>query len=453
MKKTNSPWVNRLSLGSDADLAERVHNIPPAFEGLDSHSPDAAAELLEGVLEKIYIASSQDLGAIRKVFSIGSAHATVWHTDVRRHLQTLYGMPNEKVSEPTTIMVTSLAGYGKSMLAQTCMRLLGEPSMTELPEHGAARLVGGICVPLVTKRVDTLNAIALSLGETHVFTSSNDKEVRKARQMLRRAGVCFILVDEAQFLTASTDANAQLAKALNFLRQFDVPLFFIGNYSLGWRLLKRPSEERQRLLTDPIVLVPDGPEDEGWRELLRAYKQVCGEALDIDPISDASQIHLWTAGIRRFLRHLVKEACRKARARAIQQRERTVITLADLRAAYASPALSINRSDVERIRKIDLGDPSVSSDLRCPFPQEECVAQSRREAEHKAYQEELALARLAAEMTASETAAAVRLRDEFGFDTPVPLKPAVKHTTRRSPKPTVASLLGGLAAVRAMKNN
>ena len=260
--------------------------------------------------------------------------------------------------------------------------------------------------------------------------------------MLRRAGVCFLIVDEFQFITSSKDASAQLSKILGFLRTLGVPLFFVGNYSLGWKLKKRPQEERQRNLTSPIILLPDPQDAPEYVELVRAYKLACGGLLEIDPERDSNELHWLTFGIRRLLKLLVVEGFRIGMRRAKRQGEAPRITMADLKEAYQSSAFEANRQDVEELRRILAGQSSKRSDLACPFELPPQLLASRKRQLEQMREFEHSHAVLRASLTPQEAAGVQRMAKEFGFDTPLPNKPSRPPSKR--PKKTADALLAGL---------
>lgn len=435
MSEVASPWESRFNLANCADLRERL-KIVPAPPALDQFDLEDAATRLNNALVEVYVPFAQDLAAIRRVFGTARAHAAKHFGGAREYLSTLYEHDDEGTAEPLTTMITSLAGIGKTMLARACDRLLSPPLTVDVPDHGSVPLVGGITISIGSgsRRVDILNAIARKLAgeenEDREFLNGNALSKQRVRKMLRRAGVCFILVDEFQFLTSSAGASAQLSKTLAFLREFDVPLFFVGNFSLGWRLLKRPQEERQRFLSSPVIMMPDLANDPAYSELLAAYKHVCGGVLDIDPIREAKDIHWFTFGNKRLLRQLIVEAYRIARRRALQQKGETLITLRDLRHAYSSSALSMNQQDVEALRQHLAGGKIAAKDLVCPFPLPQDLASIHKKAVDQMLEYELAHARLAAEMTATESKGLERARDQLGLDTPVPTKPKLPRSSR-----------------------
>ena len=291
------------------------------------------------------------------------------------------------------------------------------------------------------RQVDILNALSCAVGKGEPFTNGNAESVHRARSMLFHSGCCFIIADEVQFFTHSTVANAQVTKTLGFLRQMGIPLFFIGNYSLGHRLVKRNQEERQRLLSDPLILLPDLPSDPAYVELLSAYKTCSNEVLAIDAERDAADIHWLTGGLRRPLRLLIVEAFKIAKMRSLKLREAVSISMGDLRDAYNSTAFSIHRRDVEDSRLL-LGGAAVKGrrDLECPFElAAEQTAMHRRLLE-QSRREELSHAMLFSSLTKSEAVKVTRMRRELGFDTPLPVPPPKPPAGRRPPK-TAAELL------------
>ena len=451
-----SVWAERLSLPREDDELKKRLGVSALPVGLlDLNDLDASAEILKAALERIHVATAQELATLRRVFAVGRAHALKHHADERTHIRSLYDLRASVEREPYTCMITSLGGIGKSALADAIKRLLGRPSSIEIAGHGTAPVAGGIVIEIGsgTRLVDVLNAVRSALDENceGIFTNSNAESQKRARSLLVRAGCCFIIVDEFQFLTHSTEASAQLAKTLAFLRGLGVPLFFIGNYSLGHRLLRRPQEERQRLLLSPIVLQPDLPTDPEYRQLLGEYKVACAGMLNIDVDRDAEDIHWFTGGTKRLLRQLIVEAFRIAGERARREKSPVSISVRELRVAYKSQAFDVNRADLERCRQVLIGGISIRNrtkhlDLVCPFELEPQQQEVQEALVHCAMAATRAAESIVDVMTSDEIAGAQRARDQFGMDTDLPL-PRAKKTSTPRPKKTLESLRRAQATV------
>lgn len=426
----------------DAEIARRLFVPPAAVVGLRGLSPDEGAARLDNALRQVHVPTPQEISAIRGILGVARAYANDFHPSPRAHLTNLYELANKQWGEPPTHMITSLAGVGKSHLVSAVLRLLGPAPSVDLPDHGAVQVIGGISVRIgaQTKQVDLLNAIAKALGEGEPFTNANAESQRRTRSLLFRSGCCFVIADEFQFLTLSTTANAQLAKTLGFLRQLGVPLFYVGNFSLGHRLLKRPQEERQRLLNDPIILLPDLPDEPAYIELLKACTLVFDGSLAIDPVRDAPDIHWLTGGQKRCLRMLLCGAFKIARSRSERDRGVLNVTLDDLRNAYDSSAYAANRRDIEQCRVLLAGGKIRQTDLVCPFELSAEQNETQKKLFDRARRADLYNAVISENLTQEEALGVKRMQEEFGFSTPV-AKARTRPAASKRPKKTLEGLL------------
>jgi len=355
-------------------------------KNLDDLPIDTATKVLESALSDFYRPSPQDIQAIRRIVGIALAHALTNYASEEQFVR-LAKCRAPIVKEPPIIMLTGLGGVGKSEISKALERLLLSHRRArisaDLPEFPITPLVTTLIGPNV-RHVDVMNAVADCLGleasrwdmpEHHfgVRVRSNSTYIKADRDSIRHAklrlyqqGVCCILGDEFQFLTRSREANALITKLVAFFAVFGVPVVYICNYSAGHRLKMRPQEDRTRLLHDPIVVLPDPPDEPTYLDLLEDYKVVFGGALDIDPKRDALAIHEMTFGLKRSAKRLLVIGYRIARSRT-KKGEKVCVDMTDLRAAYMSISYEDDRKTVEECHSILMGIATKCEDLICPF--------------------------------------------------------------------------------------
>jgi hypothetical protein len=222
-----------------------------------------------------------------------------------------------------------------------------------------------------------------------------------------------------------------------------VPWFFIGNYSLGWRLLGRDSEVQQRLLANILILLPDPPDSKEWIALLKEYQKIAGDCFDFDLSGRALEFWNLSAGIKRHLVHLLVRAYRLSR-----ERQATKASWQDVQAAYTSAQFSAHRNEVEQLISHAAQGGELKKDLRCPF-----VGGTITEAV-KAYEsnlrnaraEQVAFAALEASMTENERKAAENITKTLG-GTPTPERANVICLPK-----TKRTLLSMLEAAKQFQN-
>jgi hypothetical protein len=179
-----------------------------------------------------------------------------------------------------------------------------------------------------------------------------------------RDGVAALLADEFQFATGSSSANARVTQMLLAIGYIGLPAVAVMNFSLLHRLMKRPAEDRHRLLSNPIVLLPEHADSEDWYKTLDAQKAAAPNILVFDTKNDGPTIHRYSAG------NLRAEVALLLSAYEIGRVSNRVVGLREIEAAYHSTQYTAYRRDVEAITQISLGDRKMRKqrpDLWCPL--------------------------------------------------------------------------------------
>ncbi|PQA97341.1 hypothetical protein B0A76_25055 [Pseudomonas fluorescens] len=141
------------------------------------------------------------------------------------------------------------------------------------------------------------------------------------------------------------------------------PMIFVSNYSLVHKLLRRNSEDKQRLLSEPRIMLPDDPKSQDWADYVDECVRVSGSRVKVGNDEFAAELYRSTFGIKRLVVQLLKLAYIECRAAG-----RSRIEVDDLHTAYRSSAYTSNARDVEdlQLEAISRGS-SKRLDLRCPF--------------------------------------------------------------------------------------
>jgi hypothetical protein len=142
------------------------------------------------------------------------------------------------------------------------------------------------------------------------------------------------------------------------------PMIFVSNYSLVHKLLRRNSEDKQRLLSDPRIMLPDEPGSADWIAYIDECIRVSNGSICVGRDELATEIYRCTFGIKRFAVQLLKQAyieCRNA--------GRQDIALPDITRAYRSAAYTISANEVEQLQTLALSSwkSTAHLDLQCPF--------------------------------------------------------------------------------------
>lgn len=373
-----NPFISRLACHMDAQhLRARLTATARAIAGLGQHHPHTAKLELQRHLKTVYVPTRRAIALAQRILASGLAHALQAYPDLATYIRVFNQASITYTSEPETWFITGLAGDGKTALVTALQGLLGEGDVFHASEQcGRRRVRGGIFLTVgpKTTKADVVTALAEKLEIEIDCEKASPAHLKKIQTELYRQGCCFILVDEAQANNSGKQAGASYVTLINLFRQFGVPVIVVGNYSMGHGLNQQLSQNKQRLLDDPFVMLTPASDDPDYLEHLLQYKNACGELLAIDPQKDAGRIHYLTAGGSRALLHLIgagytiaRESAGAAGA-AADDVDKVCITMDVLEKAYASVAYAAHRKEVETLRSHFLTGAKIPQDLICPFP-------------------------------------------------------------------------------------
>lgn len=370
MTKSSNPWVDRYrEVASLAVIRERSYVAAIALAGLDSDPIEVACERLKNGLERIFVPTEQVCAILLSLIEMAIAHAEMWYADPLEVCARCYEVEME--TKPVVpICLTGLDGVGKSALLEALKRILPPDAVVVLPATGdELPLIAMRLVNVRDKRSVRAVQTAIMRGtQTNKRLGGADNVL--ARWMYRR-GCCLLALDELQFMTQSEKANVLVSQVLLSSTYPGVPLVFNSNYSLCRRLLRRPPESRKRMLTRPIVLMPDPPDSEDWRQLLGEYQRAVPGIFDFSFAICANELWSYTAGRKRDLVDLLVKSYHRAR-----RSKRASVSWETLVDTYHSIDFSASRHDVEALMAYAVTGDCPSLDLVCPF-------EGSREAEAK----------------------------------------------------------------------
>lgn len=356
-----NPWADRFLTLLDAETIRlRATVAVPPITGLTQMPIELAVKKVESALNSVFYPTSQCVTILQRLCGLAQAHCLMHYPDTLAYSNGIYAReaPLPGCSQP--ICLTGLAGVGKSCLLQAFLRL--QPSDSEVmtdTKHS----------PFPLKRPWIVSVHASSRPSEVLARLAGSKEtlsdlVSACRKLAYRDGIALLGVDEFQFATGSSDANTRVAQMLLSLTYIGLPFLYVANFSLLRRLQKRPEEERQRLLADPVVLLPDPPESEDWQNTLASQRDVAPEVFTFSVSHDARELHLLTFGRKRAMKHLLITAFRQS------FRLNEEVNMAALRRAYASPEYASFRTEAEILttQSIRNGPDKHRMDLWCPIP-------------------------------------------------------------------------------------
>jgi hypothetical protein len=345
-------------------IKARAESFGSCAADLSSMGVEEACQKLETGLKEVLLISVQLEAAIRSEIERAHAHSKLVYTNLHSALEAAYsGVVPTDGTMPT--FFTGLAGVGKSRLRLAIQRVLaGKGTIALDAAHPSVPLVDYIdCV--IGKKA-SVAAVLRSLASPEVADSKvrigAEELGRECARWLRVCGICLVGGDESQFMAQSETASTLITRTLLALTELQVPWFVIANYSLGWKLRSRPSEATQRLLSRPVVLLPDPPSSQDWIELLTAYQTVLAQVFDFR--LEDHKIELWNycAGLKRLLVNLLVLSYWIARRAGS-----TKVSWDHVRQAFGSVRYAAARDDVNLLIAHAGQKTGLRKDLLCPF--------------------------------------------------------------------------------------
>ncbi len=351
---------------SDADL-DKLIALP--VNKVTGCGVDAAClgQLIGDALREMFVPDRQAREILRLFAATARAHAEHHFGTDKKYTAGLYSEAPWGLSRAPAICFTGLAGTGKSAILHALARLLPRADSWSVNGHSSVRPVGVWMMTLTNG--DGLNSLLREHLEPK-GTATSLGTVGTVRGLLKAAArvscrelTCIISVDEFQWIAAGSSANARASTVLLKLHSIGPILIYGANFSLVNKLRGRPQEDRDRLLSTPVVLKPLAADDPDWTSYLDAVRSVAPDVLTFDPISEGGQIHHYTFGIKRNVVDLVELAVRQVR-RASRSAK---VGAKELLSAYRSADFAMRREDVEALSRQEITGTTVRKDLSCPF--------------------------------------------------------------------------------------
>lgn len=338
-------------------IRQRVTVRPDPVKGLASMESLIAAEILSEALKQIYLPNDFSLSFIKEVSAKAALHSQWLFSNEVDYISRFYTPPDVEVSP---ICLTGLAGVGKSQTIAALRKVLPAP-IDFACDHfqGNLKLFSHWYVSARGK-AGGRQLLADFVGATG---GNAAKLLVECRRRANRDGISVLLLDETQHINTGQGAS-RVTEMLLTMTAIGPPMVFVSNYSLLHKLQKRNSEDKQRLLSEPRIMLPDDPDSEIWRGYIAECIRVAGGCIK-GPVDDFSQeIYRSTFGIKRLVVQLLKHAYIAARGAG-----RLCLELADLSKAYQCVAYAANKEDVEELHIQALQGRSSRRrlDLLCPF--------------------------------------------------------------------------------------
>lgn len=344
------------------NIRKRVTLHPDPVQGLESLQPWIAAEKFAEKLREIYIPNDFSLHFIQEMINLAHLHSLKTFSSAAGYAEKIFSPPDTEVFP---ICLTGLAGVGKSQTIAALMRALPPPMEFACDLlQGTIDLTSYWYASARGKASGKQLLLDFVIGGEHDGRGGNLKKLLvQSRQIASRDGVSLVVLEETQHINTGMGAS-KVTDILLTMAGIGPPMIFVSNYSLIHKLFRRHSEDKQRLLSEPRVMLPDTPKSQDWR----AYVKECVRVSDgcIKTFSDefAAELYRSTFGIKRLAMLLLKAAYIECRTAGRKQ-----IEVDDLFRAYRSSGYTSNARDVEelQLQMINQGSKRARLDLVCPF--------------------------------------------------------------------------------------
>jgi hypothetical protein len=329
-------------------------------------STEEAKRNIEIALKRIFILGDHSLQILSNEIERAKAHANIYYHNSKATLDRAY----MDIAEIEPYMPTCLcgpAGVGKTQLSKALIRIFGNPVTTNLgPDHGDVINYGYSRISIGSQRSisQILRPLAkpeISAGKVRVFEADLPNECGLWQAKI---GGCLFGIDEMQFISQSSNASTLASNVLLACAEVKLPWFFVANYSLIWKFLDRPPEIRQRLLHRPVVLLPDSPDSEDWKNYLTEVDTVLREILNFNILEYSTQLWNYTGGIKRLVVLIILLSYVRSR-----DQNSEVIRWTDFEKSYISQGYMSDKKAVEELIAYSIQGGDLRKDLRCPFPE------------------------------------------------------------------------------------
>ena len=361
-----NPWVDSFKEANSIDYirAKTLRTAKP-LHGLDEDLVEVACAKIKQAFGETFVPTMQACQIMKTCIELAQGYAQKSYPSNAIFMEGVY-VDKEKPEPCFPIILTGPAGVGKSEIRKALIRLFGrQQSIKADVNHGPFPLklvqavvahgkksVGALLMPLARPEVQR--------GELKIKAANL---LNEAATWIYISGCSLLLLDELQFLTLSEKANTNITDAMMTFSCIGPPSIVICNYSLVHRLRSRGQEDRQRLLSRSIVLLPDAPNSPDWKLVLGELQKIVPNIYEFNFKEKAVDFWNLTAGLKRLLIGLLLIAYRVARRDG-----RSSVIWADIDKAYLSSDYSADRIDVDLMILNGIFGSGLPKDLTCPFP-------------------------------------------------------------------------------------
>lgn len=346
----------------DEEIRRRISVNPEAIANLAGYGIAEGTRLIEVRLKSVFTATPQTIRLTREFCGIGLAYLRATYSDAPAYAAKCNTNNLVPIEPRSATALIGLGGSGKSQLLRAVGRLV-------TPIGAEIHCPGLPVYPVQAMWILTMVAGKSLSNLLEPFVPNGGSGNAVLKPAAKRAFTNYIglnALDESQFITATQEGHAKAAEVLMRLTYIGPPFVFVANFTMINKLEKRPQQERDRLLSNVLVLHPEEHGSDAFENILSDQLVVLTEAvssdLAISAKNHAHDIHNYTYGINRKSAILLTHGWRISR-----ERGSSILTMDDVRSAYKSDRFRSHRDEVEILKRQSNNRRMEREDLWCGF--------------------------------------------------------------------------------------
>jgi len=324
--------------------------------------PDSAAVAqLKETLGGTIVISPNVYMVANKMLSHFEEHAFDRYPDEQTFVTRIHSKDYKPIALP--VCQSGLAGVGKSQLCKLVSRLVVDRDVLVKTRAGRFPVIGFQHIEDVNEK-SAGRLVERFKPKPGVATPKTDADrIIAAGRRLYTSGSAGVCLDELQFVSASSQASAQVTSLLLGVCQTGVPWGFNCNYSLLTKLVRRNQEDIDRLLSNILLLEPEVVGSQASTVVVSSIMSVVKDVFPADDLDLCKKISELTFGINRKISKLLVLAYRSARSRGVN-----IVCDADIMEAYNSTQYRLHKSQVNALKETSGWRLNKGfSDLECPL--------------------------------------------------------------------------------------